>query len=118
MELRQIGATLWKWAWLMVVATVVAAVPAWLAVRNQPTIYQTSTTLMIGSAIEEISPDYSEFYTSQQLAQTYSELIRREPILKATAAALGFEDRWRRLQELSRRKEISILDYPLSASRR
>jgi non-specific protein-tyrosine kinase len=54
---------------------------------------------MIGQTIQQVAPDSSEFYTSERLAQTYSELVRREPILKATAAVLGFEDRWRLLQE-------------------
>jgi capsular exopolysaccharide synthesis family protein len=98
MELRQIAATLWKWAWLIILATAVAGVSSWLAVRGQPATYRTSTTLMIGRAIEQVSPDYSEFYTSQQLAQTYSDLIKREPILKAAAAALGFEGQWRSLR--------------------
>ncbi len=98
MELRQIAATVWKWAWLMILATAVAATSSWLAVRNQPAIYQTSATLMVGLTIQEVSPDYSEFYTSERLAQTYSELIRREPVLKATAAELGFEEDWRNLR--------------------
>ena len=98
MELRQIASTLWKWWWLIVLATAVAAVSSWLAVRDRPAIYQTSTTLMIGQTVQQVSPDSSEFYISELLAQTYSELIRREPVLKSTAAALGFEDDWRRLQ--------------------
>jgi non-specific protein-tyrosine kinase len=53
---------------------------------------------MIGQVIEKSDPTYVDFYTGERLAQTYSELIRREPILKAAAAALGFEDRWRGLQ--------------------
>jgi capsular exopolysaccharide synthesis family protein len=98
MELRQIAGTLWKWAWLIILAAAAAAASSWWAVRDQPPIYQTSSTLMVGQTIQEVSPDYSEFYTAQQLAQTYSELIRREPVLKATAAALGFEEQWRSLQ--------------------
>jgi succinoglycan biosynthesis transport protein ExoP len=98
MELRQIAATLWKWAWLIVLATAVAAASSWWAVKDQPPIYQTSTTLMVGQTIQEVSPNYSDFYTAQQLAQTYAELIRREPVLKATAAALGFEQQWQALQ--------------------
>jgi capsular exopolysaccharide synthesis family protein len=94
MELRQIATTLWKWAWLIILATAVAAVSSWWVVKDQPPIYQTSTTLMVGLTIQKVNPDSSEFYTSEQLAQTYSELIRREPVLKATAAALGFEDQW------------------------
>ena len=99
MELRHILATLWKWAWLIVLATAVAAVSSWLAVRAEPAIYQTSTTLMIGHTIQQVAPSSADFYTSERLAQTYAELIQREPVLKGTAAALGFEDQWRRLRE-------------------
>jgi len=98
MELRQIGTTLWKWAWLIVLATAVAVASSWWVVRGQAPTYQTSTTLMVGLTIQEVSPDYSEFYTAQQLAQTYVQLLRREPVLKATAAALGFEGQWRSLR--------------------
>jgi len=98
MELRQYASVIWKWLWLIVLSTVVAATFSWLAAKDQPPIYETSTTLMIGQTIEKVNPNYSDFYTSERLAQTYSELIKREPILKATARALGFEDQWRSLQ--------------------
>jgi len=98
MELREYASILWKWAWLIVLATAVAGVSSWLAVKDQPAIYQTSSTLMIGQAIESADPSYQDFYTSERLAQTYSELIKREPILRATAAALGFEEQWRSLR--------------------
>jgi non-specific protein-tyrosine kinase len=79
-------------------STVIAAFFSWLAVRDQPAIYQTSTTLMIGQTFEQVDPNYYDLYTGERLAQTYSELIKREPILKATARALGFEEQWRILQ--------------------
>jgi succinoglycan biosynthesis transport protein ExoP len=98
MELRQYASVIWKWLWLILLSTAVAATFSWLAVKDQPPIYQTSTTLMIGQTIEMANPNTSDFYTSQQLAQTYSDLIKREPILSKTAAALGFPDQWRSLQ--------------------
>jgi non-specific protein-tyrosine kinase len=94
MELRQYASVVWKWLWLILLSAAVAAALSWLAAKDQPPIYQTSTTLMIGQAIEKADPSYADFYTGERLAQTYSELIRREPILRATARALGFEDRW------------------------
>jgi succinoglycan biosynthesis transport protein ExoP len=94
MELREYAATIWKWLWLIILATAIAGFFAWWAVKDQPDIYQTSTTLMIGQAIQKVDPNYADFYTSERLAQTYSELIKREPILKNTARALGFEDQW------------------------
>ena len=98
MELREYAGTIWKWSWLIVLATLIAAFAAWWTVKDQPDIFQTSTTLMIGQAIQKVDPNYSDFYTSERLAQTYSELIKREPILKNTAKALGFEDQWTRLR--------------------
>ncbi len=101
MELRQYASVIWKWMWLIVLSTVVAMSFSWLAVKDRPSVYQTFTTLMIGQVIEQVNPDYAQFYAGEQLAQTYAELIKREPILKATAASLGFEDpesQWRSLQ--------------------
>lgn len=98
MELRQYIAVIRKWWWLILLSTVIAAFFSWLAVRDQPAIYQTSTTLMIGQTFEQVDPNYYDLYTGERLAQTYSELIKREPILKATARALGFEEQWRILQ--------------------
>ncbi len=98
MELRQYVTIVWKWLWLILLGTAVAGVSTWLVARDQPPIYQSSVTLMIGQALEKANPNYTDFYTSEQLAQTYSELIKREPILRATARALGFEEEWRSLQ--------------------
>jgi tyrosine-protein kinase len=98
MELRQYAAALWKWSWLIVLSTVVAAFLSWLTIRDQPAIYRTSTTLMIGQAMQQTDPTYADFYAIQQLAQTYAELVKREPILKATARTLGFESQWSNLK--------------------
>lgn len=97
MELRQYVAVIRKWWWLILLSTAVAAFFSWWAIRDQPAVYQTSTTLMIGQPLDQFDPNYLDFYTGERLAQTYSELIKREPILKRTAAALGFEEQWRAL---------------------
>lgn len=98
MELRQIAGTIWKWLWLILLCAAVAGFAAWWFAKDQQPVYRTSTTLMIGQAIEQSDPSYADFYTGERLAQTYSELTRREPVLKAAAAALGFEDHWRSLR--------------------
>jgi non-specific protein-tyrosine kinase len=98
MEIRQLIRPIWKWMWLIVLSTAVAGFVAWWFARDQPPIYQTSSTLMIGQLIEDPDLSYVDFYTGERLAQTYSELIKREPILKAAASALGFEEQWRSLR--------------------
>ena len=99
MELRQYLSVLWRWLWLIALCAVVAAFCSWWVVKDQPDLYQTSTTLMIGSAIEKANPTSVDLTSSERLALTYSELIKREIILRATAQALGFEDGWPALRE-------------------
>lgn len=91
MELRTYISPLLKWWWLIVLATILAGVSSFLAVRQQPPTYQSRTTLMIGRTIEELNPSGTQFYLSQQLAQTYVDIARREPLRNATKEALGLE---------------------------
>ncbi len=97
-ELREYLAVIWKWLWLILLSTAAAALGSWYMVKDQPPIYQTHTTVMIGQAIEKRDPTYFDFDISEQLGQTYTELIKLEPILRATARALGFEEQWTRLR--------------------
>lgn len=88
----------WRWAWLIVLGTAVAAGSTYMAVRGEPPVYQTSTTMMIGDVLESADPNYTDFYTVERLAETYGALITREPILRSTASALGFEGQWASLR--------------------
>lgn len=89
MEIRNYITPLLKWWWLIVLSTVIAGASSYLAVRNQPPQYESRTTLMIGSAIDDPNPTGSQFTLSQQLAQTYADIARREPVYNATKEALG-----------------------------
>ncbi len=89
MELREYIAPLKKWWWLIVLATIVATVASYLAARQQPDVFRARTTLMIGRAIENPNPTGTEFWLTQQLAQTYAEIAAREPVRVATMETLG-----------------------------
>jgi capsular polysaccharide biosynthesis protein len=68
MELRHILSLIGKWAWLIALSVVIAA----------------------GSS-------YFGLFTSQQLAFTYSQLARREPVLKGAIESLGLDMPWQAL---------------------
>ena len=89
MDVKDYLLPLRKWWWLMLATTLVAGLSSFLAVRQQPAIYQSRTTLMIGRAIDDPNPTGAEFYLSQQLAQTYADIAQREPVRNETMAALG-----------------------------
>ena len=89
MELRAYLRPLLKWWWLILISTLIAGATSYFAVSQQPPVYQARTTLLIGSAINNPNPDGNEFWLSQQLAQTYSDIAQRDVVRQAVMSELG-----------------------------
>ena len=87
-----------KWAWLLLLATTVAAVGAWIATKQLPRQYVSQSTLMVGRATQSQNPDWSDVFLSQNLAQTYSQMATREGVLRAVADSLELAASWQRLR--------------------
>ncbi len=64
------------WWWLIVASAFVATVSSFLAARQQPPIYQSRATIMVGRAIENPHPTGNDFYLTQQLAGTYADIAK------------------------------------------
>ena len=91
MELKTFLKPLLKWWWLIVIAAILAGASSYFVVRNDPPIYQSRTSLVVGRPLESLNPSGSEFYLSQQLAETYAVFARRELVREATQTALGLD---------------------------
>lgn len=89
MELKAYIAPLRKWWWLLIASTLVAAISCFIAVSQQPPIYQAKATLLIGNAINNPNPTGNDFFLSQQLAQTYTAIAQREVVQNAVMDRLG-----------------------------
>lgn len=89
MELEHYLAIARRWLWLIVACVLVAGVSSYLSTRSMPRIYQASTTVIIGQTLQEPNPTGQDFWTGEQLAQTYANMVRRQPILQGVAQALG-----------------------------
>ena len=89
MELKRYISAMKKWWWLLVASTLVATISGYYAVSRMPRIYQATTSLMVGQSLSEANPTNQDLYISQQLAQTYREIVTRQPILRGAADALG-----------------------------
>ncbi len=94
MELKHYLLALLKWWWLILVATLLAAGVSYWTTNRLPRLYLANTTMMVGRFTQAADPTANDFYTSQQLAQTYVQLARRQPILQATADSLGLPMTW------------------------
>ncbi len=97
MELKQYVRILWKWLWLLALSAGVAAVFSYWATAQQPKIYRTQTSLLVGQVFQNPNPQAAEFYTTQRLALTYSQIVEREPVMQATVDALGMNIPWQAL---------------------
>jgi non-specific protein-tyrosine kinase len=89
MELKWYFSVVRKWWWLLVASVLVATVSSYIAVSKAPRIYEATTTIRVGQAIEKANPTYQDFSISQQLAQTYMDMVSRLPVLEGAADALG-----------------------------
>lgn len=97
MELRKIFSIIWKWVWLIVLSVAVAATSSFLISRAATPLFRTKTTLMIGRVIQNPDPSTVDIYTGQQLAYTYIQLAKREPVLKSALKSLGLDMDWQSL---------------------
>lgn len=97
MELRKYLHLVWKWVWLIAISVVIAASASYYASRSAIPLYRTQATLMVGRAIEDPNPTSYELYTGQQLANTYIELVKREPVINGAIEQLGLDMDWRSL---------------------
>ena len=91
MELEQYFAVIKKWLWLIMVSVIIAAVSSYLGTLQMPRTYQATTTVMVGQVLDKPNPNTQDLYLSQQLAQTYADMVRRRPILVGVAEALGLD---------------------------
>ena len=89
MELRQYWSVVWKWMWLIILSTGIAAGASFLATIQQPKIYQATATLLVGQSIQSSDPNSQDIYTSQQLALTYIQVARMSPVLQGAIDTLG-----------------------------
>jgi len=91
MQIKTLFAPLLKWWWLILIATVLATVACFLIVRDQPPVYNASSTLLIGRAIFDPNPSSNDIYLDQQLGNLYSDMANTEPFKAATMKTLGMD---------------------------
>lgn len=88
MELRNYVSLIWKWMWLIVLAACLAATTSYMWNSQLPKIYQASTALLVGQSLENPNPNSGDLATSQQLALTYIQIAKTQPVLQGIITTL------------------------------
>jgi non-specific protein-tyrosine kinase len=115
-DLSQYVRILRKWWWLLLACTLVAGGASYYGALQMPRVYQATATVMVGQSLLRANPSGQDIYISQQLAATYAQMVKRQPVLHGAAQALGLEfvpssgDVTTRLVEGTQLLEISVRD--------
>jgi succinoglycan biosynthesis transport protein ExoP len=83
---------LWRWSWLLVLLACLAGGVAYYTSSQQTPVYQSSTLVMINAAPSAASATYGSVVTSQQLVETYAQILITHPVLDGVKQQLGLTE--------------------------
>jgi capsular exopolysaccharide synthesis family protein len=86
-----------RW-WVLIVLTVIAAAAGYLISIRQTPVYQATTTILIGQAIQSADLNRTDIQTSEALALTYANMTLREPVIQKVINSLNLGIGWRNLR--------------------
>jgi polysaccharide biosynthesis transport protein len=89
MELKEYLRPLLRWWWMLIAASIIAGVSTFFYTRQQPLVYQSRTTLVIGSSVYQSNPTTNDLWLGQSLARFYADLAQRKPVRDAVMESLG-----------------------------
>ena len=87
-----------RW-WLILILTLIGAGVGYTRSMMAESMYQATTTLLIGRPLTDAEVDQDAIETSQRLASTYADLVGRQPVLQGAAAQLGLDVPWQDLRD-------------------
>lgn len=91
MEIRELISPILKWWWLILLSTILAGGTSLYVARQQPDIYSTTSTIIVGNAIENLNPSNTDLNITQQLATFYVNLANRASVRNDVRLSLGLD---------------------------
>ena len=88
-DLRKYLSLFWHWAWLIILAGLLAGTSAYFFSQRMIPYYQSSTTVLVNAAPGTKATDYTSVMLSEQLTSTYAKMITTDPVLTQVATDLG-----------------------------
>ncbi len=82
---------IWRRFWIIALLTILFGVSAYLISSRMTPIYQAATTVLINEAPATKTTDYTAIVTSERLAQTYAQLMSKQPVLERVISELGLQ---------------------------
>ena len=96
-EVRKVIAVLRRWWWLLVAVAIVGAAGKLQTSQWQTPVYAATTTLLVGQSMQATQLDSRDIAASEQLALTYAQVVRLQPVLQAVVEKLNLGVSWQTL---------------------
>jgi len=106
-ELRRIFAILRAQRWLLLAATILAALIGLLISRSQTPVYQATTTMLVGEFMQSANVDRADIQTSTEVAKTYADIALRQPVLNKVVETLKLGVAW---QGLKKQVQVKVVE--------
>jgi polysaccharide biosynthesis transport protein len=91
-SLRRMGSLLWRNAWLIVLAALLAGLAAFVFSRLQDRVYEARTQVLVSRPSTQSQViDITQAMNSQQITQTYVEMFKLASVREAVAERLGIQ---------------------------
>lgn len=101
MEFRDIMNLIWKWLWLIIIATALATGGAYFISQYTTPVYRATTTLLISEPGASAQTDeFTAILTSERLARSYAERLTNRHVLEDVIATTGLSATPEDLEEL------------------
>src|SRR5690348_103484 len=81
-----------RWLWLILPMAIIWGSLVFVLISSQPTEYQSSSIISVGSFLNIANPNINLIQTGMQLAENYAELVKTHSVLQATVTALDLKD--------------------------
>jgi non-specific protein-tyrosine kinase len=87
-----------RWLWLLLLGTLLSAAIGFGVSRTLTPMYQATVTMLVNQAQETTGlTSYNDIQTSERLARTYAELIKKRPVVEQVIADLHLPTTYERL---------------------
>lgn len=90
MEVRQYFLLLRRWAWVLALGLIVGLLAGYVISKSQKPVYAASTQLLVSNKLQGSSSDFAGL-TSDQLVDTYVQLLNTDHLREATSVKIGVE---------------------------
>jgi capsular polysaccharide biosynthesis protein len=90
-DFKRLFTTLQRWSWLLILATILSAVSAYIYSRQQTPVYEATTNILVTRNSQQSIGDLSQTLNLSQIVETYVRMLSLDEFLGIVSQRLGYK---------------------------